>query len=257
MWTWGKGVLSISTFSPELQNRRERIAAAGRICIFAVENNDIARHMLHARFLYDIGCHIGRYRRTQGYGIHSPRLFYLLREVILQRGVYYAYAPLAGEYRSAARHGRGLCLERKECELLFRLANDLGSKAAVLVGCPTGIEKSYLEAARPRIRIGGSASPVADAGTSSPDSRPGSCLYVVNGRNAGVPLDVAVGRALERMGEGDALYVALPHGRKGVGEAEKAWIAHPHTGVLFDLYGGFLLLGGPARFRQRVVRINF
>lgn len=212
--------------------------------------------MRHPHFLQYFGRHLRRYRKTHGYGIHSPRMYYLLREVILQQGAYYAYAPLAEAYERTPHKERNSLLKRKECELLFRLANDLRSAESYLVGCPTGIESAYLKAARSHIILCTSLPPERAGGSPIPPNRPAR-LYVVNGRNPEVPLAPTVEQILARLGESDALYIALPSNRKSFADNKKAWLSHPRAGIAFDLYTGLILLGEQGHFRQRLVRINF
>ena len=212
--------------------------------------------MQPASFLKDIGRRLKRYRKTHGYGIHSPRLFYLLKEVILQRGTYYAYAPLAEKHRATARKGRARCLKRKECELLFRLANDLKAEEAWLEGCPTGLESLYLQAARSRIRLHTGLPPRAEEDP-APAAGRGARIYVVNTRNAQVLPEQAILRALDSLGPAAALYVAFASSRRPAGRQLKTWTAHPHVGYAFGLYIGLILMGEQGHFRQHLVRINF
>ena len=99
----------------------------------------------------------------RGYGIHSPSLYHLLREVVRQREAYYCYRPL-GEKHEAARQAIRMMNEKtkaaerkmgllpqRECEFLFRLANELQPTHAYLWGCGTGLEREYLQAANSRL----------------------------------------------------------------------------------------------------------
>ena len=60
-----------------------------------------------------------RIRHRCGYGIHSPFAFSFVCDVIYERATYYAYARLEKAYRRRTARG----LRRKDCRLLFRLAN--------------------------------------------------------------------------------------------------------------------------------------
>lgn len=60
-----------------------------------------------------------RFRHRCGYGIHSPFAFSFVCSVIYERGMYYAYSRLDQTYSWTSSRG----FRRKDCRLLFRLAN--------------------------------------------------------------------------------------------------------------------------------------
>ena len=71
-----------------------------------------------------------RIRHRCGYGIHSPFAFGFVCSVIYERGTYYAYARLDKSYSRTTSRG----LRRKDCRLLFRLANFVHPSVCSLCG---------------------------------------------------------------------------------------------------------------------------
>lgn len=74
-----------------------------------------------------------RFRHRQGYGIHSPFAFHFVTNVVYESGAYYAYPELDRLWQQA-RCGGHTILRRKDCRLLFRLANYVRPVQAVAVG---------------------------------------------------------------------------------------------------------------------------
>ena len=94
-------------------------------CIFAHS----MLHLLH--LLFHPAEALERFRHRRGFGIHSPFAYGLVREVIFERGMYYAYE---GTGRSDA-DGR----------LLFRLANFQQPAVCFLAGEePSGAQERWL-----------------------------------------------------------------------------------------------------------------
>lgn len=84
-----------------------------------------------------------RIRHRCGYGIHSPFAFSFVCSVLYERGTYYAYARLDEAYCRPTARG----LRRKDCRLLFRLANYVRPEVCSLCGeQPTGSWFDYLSA---------------------------------------------------------------------------------------------------------------
>lgn len=84
-----------------------------------------------------------RIRHRCGYGIHSPFAFSFVCGVLYERGTYYAYARLDKSYRRPTSRG----LRRKDCRLLFRLANYVRPEVCSLCGeLPSGSWFDYLSA---------------------------------------------------------------------------------------------------------------
>ena len=84
-----------------------------------------------------------RFRHRCGYGIHSPFAFSFVCGVIYERGAYYAYSRLDKAYHRHAARG----LRRKDCRLLFRLANFVHPSVCSLDGVSSeGVWFDYLSA---------------------------------------------------------------------------------------------------------------
>ncbi len=84
-----------------------------------------------------------RIRHRCGYGIHSPFAFSLVRDVIYEKGEYYAYTPLREIRRKTPCH-----LREKDDKLLFRLSNaSMAENIAICGNCsPTTLQ--YIAAGR-------------------------------------------------------------------------------------------------------------
>ena len=79
--------------------------------------------------------HIGSGR---GFGIQSPADYSFVCNVINERMPYYAYEELKKQLPNLTR------LQRRKCELLFRIANFLQPQATVNIGMPQCFEKYVL-----------------------------------------------------------------------------------------------------------------
>lgn len=87
-----------------------------------------------------------RFRYRKGYGVHSPYAFSLMRDVILERGTYYAYSDLRWVRKEAsARLPR---YAQRIDKLLFRLVNRTAPTYILEVGTGSGISLHYLAAGR-------------------------------------------------------------------------------------------------------------
>ena len=93
--------------------------------------------------LVDILCRCGRwlrrFRKRQGYGIHSPFAFNLVSGVIYESGEYYCYESL-----SKLRTNENAVLREKDDRLLFRLVNNFSPVNGVVISAHIGITENYL-----------------------------------------------------------------------------------------------------------------
>lgn len=83
-----------------------------------------------------------RFRHRCGYGIHSPFAFGFVRDVVYERGIFYAYAPLAAQHPTLSTP-----LRMKDLRLLLRLANFQRPTVCLLSGLePESAEGAWLKA---------------------------------------------------------------------------------------------------------------
>lgn len=74
-----------------------------------------------------------RFRKRKGYGVHSPFAFNLIRGVIYENGIFYAYKDL--EYTFRQNKKKGVKQWRlKDYKLLFRLANFQQARVGWTIG---------------------------------------------------------------------------------------------------------------------------
>lgn len=97
-------------------------------------------------FLQRVCVWVSRFRYRRGYGVHSPFAFRLIKEVIYERGTYYAYASLAQRHKRL-KNARS----QRDLRLLFRLANAHLAQRCYLVANDEELVKAYLSAARPHM----------------------------------------------------------------------------------------------------------
>ncbi len=81
-----------------------------------------------------------RWRRTRGFGVHSPTDYHFIRYVINQHWPYYAYDTLKNERPDIDKK------TRKVCKLYFRLANWLQPAETVLCQMPSTAYAQYIQA---------------------------------------------------------------------------------------------------------------
>ena len=104
-------------------------------CNFAINSSERKfSHMGVRRILARIR-HIGSGR---GFGIQSPADYSFVCNVINERMPYYAYEELKKQLPNLTS------LQRRKCELLFRIANFLQPQATVNIGMPQCFEKYVL-----------------------------------------------------------------------------------------------------------------
>lgn len=115
-----------------------------------------------------------RFRKRQGYGVHSPYAFDFITGVIYNAEAYYAYdalrRPLLYSLSRLDEYDPASGLTAKDLRLLFRLANFQEARAMELRGASPVVE-SYLQAARPRATVvaAPSSAPVQSGSAPSAD----------------------------------------------------------------------------------------
>lgn len=88
-----------------------------------------------------------RMRQSWGFGVHSPFVFALLKDVIREERPYYAYYRLSHLPVDSSRGS----LSERVCRLLFRLVNRFQPAHVIEVGTGDGRSMAYLSAARKHI----------------------------------------------------------------------------------------------------------
>ena len=75
-----------------------------------------------------------RYRKSKGFGIHSPFAFHFVLNVLREKSAYYAYADIS-ERRNEARRMKRLLkvrkprmISEKSARMMFRIANYFNPK---------------------------------------------------------------------------------------------------------------------------------
>lgn len=94
-------------------------------------------------FLKHFAVKTARFRHRNGYGVHSPFAYNLIKGVIYQSHPYYAYREL-GQIPRSAPADTGVS-ERLD-KLMFRLVNYTQPHAAALIGSNTATTAAYMAA---------------------------------------------------------------------------------------------------------------
>ena len=86
-----------------------------------------------------------RYRKSKGFGIHSPFAFHFVLNVLREKSAYYAYADIA-ERRNEARRMKRLLkvrkprmISEKSARMMFRIANYFNPKMILQLGTNFGV----------------------------------------------------------------------------------------------------------------------
>lgn len=86
-----------------------------------------------------------RYRKSKGFGIHSPFAFNFVLNVLREKAAYYAYADIR-ERRNRARHTKRLLqmrkpkmISEKSARMTFRVANYFNPQAILQLGTNYGV----------------------------------------------------------------------------------------------------------------------
>ena len=82
-------------------------------------------------FLHRIYIRTLRFRHRNGYGVHSPFAYNLIKGVIYESHMYYAYPELA---RMRGSYAGRLSVSGRMDRLMFRLANYVRPEKAAIVG---------------------------------------------------------------------------------------------------------------------------
>lgn len=94
---------------------------------------------------------IRRFRKRQGYGVHSPLAFQFITDVVYNAEPYYAYQqlrqPLAASASRLDEYDPVSGLTAKDLRLLFRLANYQEAATILTLGA-SPVTEAYLHAAR-------------------------------------------------------------------------------------------------------------
>lgn len=80
-----------------------------------------------------------RYRRSKGFGIHSPFAFKFVLNVLREHHVYYAYSDIATLQEKAKKESHQQLTPKNEAQLIFRIANYFNPKDVMQVGNSDGI----------------------------------------------------------------------------------------------------------------------
>lgn len=77
---------------------------------------------------------LSRYRRSQGFGIHSPFAYRFVTGVLREKAAYYAYDEIAVARRSAVEGGAEGVLPLGSLQLLFRVVNFFNPSTVLQIG---------------------------------------------------------------------------------------------------------------------------
>ena len=211
-----------------------------------------------------------RFRHRCGYGVHSPSDFFLITFVIYEQMPYYAYTVLHKERkaRTAFPHYR-----EKTDKLLFRLVNYLRPESIWEFGTGSGLEASYMAAARnvplltwsdgqkePEVYSFLSDKPNIFYGTAWEEDIDKllvgkECLELVHIAHTSSYREVFE-RLLPYAGKNTCFVVGRPYENKEKREWWRQVVADPRTGVTFDLYDIGLVFFDKKRIKEHRV-VNF
>lgn len=94
-----------------------------------------------------------RYRRSKGFGIHSPFAFKFVLNVLREHHAYYAYSDIAALRRKAKDKPHQQIIPQKEAQLLFRIANYFNPEEVMHVGNSDGIAGASMLAVAGKMQI--------------------------------------------------------------------------------------------------------
>lgn len=88
---------------------------------------------------------LSRYRRSKGFGIHSPFAFHFVLCVLREKAQYYAYSPLTEVRRATAGSLRKTASKQKipsekTLRIIFKVTNHFNPQHISVVGTGTGLE---------------------------------------------------------------------------------------------------------------------
>ena len=112
-------------------------------------------------FLHRIYIRTLRFRHRNGYGVHSPFAYNLIKGVIYESHMYYAYPELA---RMRGSYAGRLSVSGRMDRLMFRLANYVRPEKAAIVGRNRGVTGKYVAAGCRKAQVMQADSPAGMAG---------------------------------------------------------------------------------------------
>ncbi len=86
-----------------------------------------------------------RYRKSKGFGIHSPFAFSFVLNVLREQAAYYAYADIEARRDEARRVKKLLCVQKpkmiseKSARMMFRVANYFNPQKVLQLGSNFGV----------------------------------------------------------------------------------------------------------------------
>lgn len=174
-------------------------------------------------FLHRIYIRTLRFRHRNGYGVHSPFAYNLIKGVIYESHMYYAYPELA---RMRGSYTGRLSVSGRMDRLMFRLANYVRPEKAAIVGRNRGVTGKYVAAGCRKAQVMQADSPAGMAG-----KRYDLC-YVAPGEDAyGAFMNFAPGAGPQSLFVAAGIY-ATPAARRNWENIRK----DPRSVVTFDLY---------------------
>lgn len=99
-----------------------------------------------ARFLLRSG-------NTLGFGVHSPRLFYIANTLIPEQARYYCFEDIEKQRAKAQSKAPKTLLPRRYAQLLFRLSAWMHAETIVEIGTSAGLTTAYLAKADSRAQV--------------------------------------------------------------------------------------------------------
>ena len=189
-----------------------------------------------------------RCRHSRGFGVQSPWAYSFIRYVVNEHYPYYAYGRLRDEFSCLQP------LDRKLCELYFRMANYLQPQCVVDIGEPSVAFRGYVKA-------GCNGAEVVGIGLAEDSS---ALVEIVSGLPCidfarVLPVDCCAEcyRTLVAKVGGHSMVVvegihATPYGRRLWAEI----LRDKRTGVTFDLYYCGIVTYNMKRYRQNYI-VNF
>lgn len=189
-----------------------------------------------------------RCRHCRGFGVQSPWAYGFIRYVVNEHYPYYAYKRMREEFSCLQP------MERKLCELYFRMANFLQPQCVVDMGTPTAAFRGYVNAGCKGARIVG----IGVAGGSSAQVEKVSGLPLVDFARV-LPVDggpECYDSLAAKVGGHSMVVVegihSSPLGRKLWAEI----LNDGRTSVTFDLYYCGIVTYDKKRYRQNYI-VNF
>lgn len=194
-------------------------------------------------------CHL---HHRCGYGIHSPYAYGMVRDVVYERGTYYAYAALDALIAATPQ----AVLRPRDYRLLFRLANAAGVRRMAVWAAPTEerLVTACVQAACPAARSDGDEA-IAGRANSHTLCRADALQWAYIDAAAPAP-DTLLQRLTEadqRAADGALVVVARPPQwlRRRMGRQMP-----PRCRVVFDLHD-LLILSYEQRLARQHYRVNY